>query len=403
MTRKMVLWLITVLCTGAALAQMPISGIQAATGRQAKKSPVAYVYVNVTAGNQPQIWGFAADSSGGLTGIPGSPFTGFANIGYWAGKNGYLFGTEGTTDATYIYSYSVSSIGVPVKVAKIKAAGKYVGISGLFFDRTAQDLYDYEVDYGGNNYYRSFRIDRSTGRLTYLGGLNVGYGSGPGGKMSFAGDNLYAYQALNSCLYWSCNWGVLGARRSSKGKLTGSSAGSNPPTPNKDGDYYLADYAGADPTHHVAIAVQAVSQIYPFGNDGLPQLATYTVHSDGSLTTDSAYWNMPTTANQGYWGPYDVEISPSGKLLAVAGTAGLEVFHFNGSKPITPYTGLLENDEIDQCLWDNDNHLYAISSKSNRLFVFTVTPTGYYQAPGSPYVIGPVTGTQVIVLPMTSQ
>jgi hypothetical protein len=220
--------------------------------------------------------------------------------------------------------------------------------------------------------------------------------------MTFAGDNLYAYQAFNSCLYWSCNWGVLGARRNSKGKLTGSSAGSNPPTA-KEGDYYLADYAGADPTQHVAIAVQAVSQIYPFGNDGLPQLATYTVHSDGSLTTDSAYWNMPTTANQGYWGPYDVEISPSGKLLAVAGTAGLEVFHFNGSKPITPYTGLLENDEIDQCLWDNDNHLYAISSKSNRLFVFTVTPTGYYQAPGSPYVINQVTGTQVIVLPMTSQ
>jgi WD40 repeat protein len=106
---------------------------------------------------------------------------------------------------------------------------------------------------------------------------------------------------------------------------------------------------------------------------------------------------MPTTASLAV---KDIEISPSGKLLAVAGTAGLEVFHFNGSNPITPYTGLLENDEIDQCLWDNANHLYAISSKSNLLFVFTVTPTSYYQAPGSPYVIGPVTGTQVIVLPI---
>jgi hypothetical protein len=395
MTRngKMVFWLITVLCTGAAFAQVPVPGIRAATGLQANKSPVAYVYVNVTAGNQPQIWGFAADSSGGLTGISGSPFPGFANIGYWAGKNGYLFGTESTTDATYIYSYSVSSIGVPTKVAKIKAAGQYFGIFGLFLDRTAEDLYDFQVNFGSNNYYQSLRIDQSTGRLTYLGGLNVGFDSGPGGKMTFAGDNLYAYTPYNFC-YYSCSWGILGARRNSKGKLIAANgAGGGPPTP-KDGDAYLAVYAGADPTDHVAIAVQAFNQ---FGNDGLPQLANYTVHSDGSLTTQSAYWNMPTTANQGV---NDMEISPSGKLLAVAGTAGLEVFHFNGSNPITPYTGLLENDEIDQCLWDNDNHLYAISSKSNLLFVFTVTPTGYYQAPGSPYVIGPVTGTQVIVLPI---
>ena len=386
-----VVWLIVASCAAFATTAQPH------TSGQAGKS-VAYVYVNVTEGNTAEIYGFAADSNGGLSGIQGSPFPGFADVGYWTGKNGYLFATDGTPDATYIFSYLVSSIGVPRKVAKIKVAGQNVGVCCLFLDRTSEDLYDYEVDYGGNNYYRSFRIDNSTGRLTYLGGLNVGFDSGPGGKMTFAGDNLYAFSAYNFC-YYSCYWGVLGAHRNSKGKLTGDSkAGGNPPTA-KDGDAYLADYAGADPTHHVAIAVQAVSQIYPFGNDGLPQLATYTVHSDGSLTTDSAYWNMPTTANQGYWGPYDVEISPSGKLLAVAGTAGLEVFHFNGGKPITPYTGLLTNDEIEQCLWDNDNHLYAISSKSGLLFVFTVTPTSYRQAPGSPYPIYGA-GAEVIVLPL---
>src|ERR1700733_542970 len=237
MTRKskLVFWLITVLDTGAAFAQVLTPDFQAAAGSQANKSPVAYVYVNVGAGSQPEIIGFAADSSGGLTGISGSPFPGFADVGYWAGKKGYLFGLDGTTDGTYINSYFVSSLGVPSTVAKIKAGGDYAGEYGLFLDRTAEDLYYFEQDFGSNNYYQSFRINRSTGKLTNLGTYNVGYNSGPGGAMSFAGDNLFAYQAFNPCTGAS-QWGILGARRNSKGKLTGASrAGGDPPIP-KDGD-----------------------------------------------------------------------------------------------------------------------------------------------------------------------
>jgi hypothetical protein len=103
---------------------------------------------------------------------------------------------------------------------------------------------------------------------------------------------------------------------------------------------------------------------------------------------------MPTSAVNGV---LDIEMAPSGKLLAVGGTAGLQVFHFNGSNPITHYTGLLTTDGIDQFFWDNDNHLYAISAKSGKLFVFTITPTGFSQAPGSPYTISQP--ANIIVLP----
>jgi hypothetical protein len=72
----------------------------------------------------------------------------------------------------------------------------------------------------------------------------------------------------------------------------------------------------------------------------------------------------------------------------VAGTGGLQVFHFNGASPITGYTGLLTTDEIDQFFWDNQNDLYAISRTAGKLFVFTITPSGYHQAPGSPYSVG---------------
>ena len=138
----------------------------------------------------------------------------------------------------------------------------------------------------------------------------------------------------------------------------------------------------ADSTNHVAISAQAYS--WCCGNYGLPQLATYTAHADGNLTTKSTYRNMPRTANQSV---YDLAVSPSGKLLAVGGSNGLQVFHFNGGSPITHYTGLITSDEINQVSWDNDNHLYAVSHISGNLFVFTVTPTGHHQAPGSPYAI----------------
>ena len=105
---------------------------------------------------------------------------------------------------------------------------------------------------------------------------------------------------------------------------------------------------------------------------------------------------MPDTAVGGI---SDLAISPSGKLLAVSGTAGLQIFHFNGSDPITHYTGLLTTDDVSQIFWDNDNHLYAISESSGKLFVFTVTPTNFSQAPGSPHSVNKP--TYVTVLPRT--
>jgi hypothetical protein len=78
-------------------------------------------------------------------------------------------------------------------------------------------------------------------------------------------------------------------------------------------------------------------------------------------------------------------MSPSGELLAVAGTGGLQIFHFNGANPITPYTGPLTTDQVDKMFWDKDNHLYAISQSAGQLYVFTITSTVNSQASGSPY------------------
>jgi hypothetical protein len=43
--------------------------------------------------------------------------------------------------------------------------------------------------------------------------------------------------------------------------------------------------------------------------------------------------------------------------------------------------------EIDAIKWDTSNHLYAISTRTNRLFVYTVTGTSIKEAPGSPSTV----------------
>jgi len=158
----------------------------------------------------------------------------------------------------------------------------------------------------------------------------------------------------------------------------------NPTIPSAgSGNFYCPYLAAADPINHVAIALTPLNdstwqQVAP------TQFAAYTSDASGNLTTNNTLSNMPRTAVGGvlhYW------MSPSGKLLAVAGTGGLQVFHFNGANPITHYTGLLTKNQVDQVFWDNSSHLYAMSRAAGKLFVFTVTPTSVTEAAGSPYAI----------------
>jgi len=206
--------------------------------------------------------------------------------------------------------------------------------------------------------------------------------------LSFLGNNKFGYSS--SCYHYSA--GIYEFFRSSTGTLTLSGNAARTPSP-ASGNFYCTYLTAADPTNHVAISVQQLSGS-TWATVGSPQLATYTAGTSGHLTTKSTFSNMPHTAVQFVT---DLKMSPSGKLLAVAGSAGLQVFHFNGSYPITHYTALLTTDSIDQMFWDNANHLYAISRSTNKLFVFTITPYSAKQAPGSPYTI--TTPMNIAVLP----
>lgn len=368
--------LIAIISTGMAVAQIAPS----------EKSPVAFVYVSSSPGNNTtEINGFAAASNGELTPVSGSPFStnGVTSI---ALTSQYLFGSNSVD----IYSYSIASDGALAEVSSINAqqeSGSGCGDpTDLFLDHTGATLYD--MDYiadCANNAYQYFTVEGS-GDLSYLGMTNVATPAFETG-MSFIGNNLYAYGA--SCYHFSPS--IHGFQRNSDGTLT--SLSDNPAMPKAQaGDGYCPYLAGADPTNHVAISMQEM-QGYG-GTVGPPQLAVYTADDAGNLTTTSTYGNMPKT---GVKAVTYLSMSPSGKLLAVSGTKGLQAFHFNGANPITHFTSLLTKDEVDQMFWDNNNHLYAISRSAGKLFVFTITPTSAKEAPGSPYAI--TSPQNIIVLP----
>jgi hypothetical protein len=237
------------------------------------------------------------------------------------------------------------------------------------------------MEYNGsgctNNTFESFTLNKANAHLAQLGN------SGPNAWLnlpaSFLANNQYAYSAVCS---GNMYWGIYGFKRESDGMLTEADITAKPPAA-PTGYFYCPSQAATDLENHVAISMQPVNQ-ETFAPDKPAQVATFTAAANGNLSTTSTAANMPKTS---VGSVTDLSMAPSGKLLAISGTGGLQVFHFNGASPMTAYTGLLTKDEIDQFFWDNQNHLYAISRTAGKLFVFTVTPTGYSQASGSPYSI----------------
>jgi hypothetical protein len=385
MTRhvNLVACLVATLFTGAAFSQRATTEPNARISAAVTSSPVAYVYVlSSPSSNKNVINAYSVASNGKLTPLAGSPFSAADGYGGSMAINGTnLF----ATNEVQIVSYSIAATGALHRSASIDAQRFNQSDCGgpiyLFLDRTGATLYDEDIyNDCANNAYQFFALEGTAGGLNYRG---VTANSTPEFyvPLSFTGNNDYAYGA--SCYHW--NQMIFGFARGSDGALT--SLAINPPMPaEKAGDFYCPYLTAADSANHVAVAVQPVnnSSLQPAGSY---QLATYTADSSGNLSTNSHYSNMPTVA---VGDVADIAMSPSGKLLAVAGSSGLQVFHFNCNSQITHYTGVLTTDavaQVDQLFWDNANHLYAISQSAGKLFVFTVTATSYSQAAGSPYTI----------------
>jgi hypothetical protein len=375
--------LLATISLGTALAQTATTEPEATPA--ATSSSVAYVYVS----RPTHVDGFAVSSAGKLTAVPGSPFSNIA-LSHMSVNKSFLFGAS--DDNQDIYTYSIASTGA-LKQVSVVNTHKYnppdnncFDVGPTILDTTGTTLYndDYNCD-GDSQYLQSYKIE-SNGDLQFLansGGASEDYFMSPPVML---GTNKFSYVIG---LYGEGQAGGLfqGYKRESNGSLQLENISYEFPKPKNPDDVYTPNHViAADASDHLAIAIEPQNNISD-DNDGPLVLASYTANSNGNLTTTNTYENMP--AAEVY--PYAMSISPSGKLLAIGGgcsdcQAGFQVFHFNGSSPITHYTGLLHSSEIFlQFGWDKENHLYALSA--NNLHVYTATSTSIKEVAGSPYSI----------------
>ncbi len=349
-------------------------------------SPVAYIYVAHTPhnSNTNEILGFSVAADGRLTPLTGSPF--MEDVTSMAVDGSHLVAASRSTPE--VNTYAIQHDGALTFLAstdysQYNSSSDDCGDAGqIFFDHTGDDLYIQEFNGSSacaNTVVASFKLNKSSGDLKYLGTDVTGVFPGENMAASFTGNNLYAYSAVNSdCMYYD----IYGYLRTSSGDLKSLNFSHNLPEPRSGVSRYVPNLAATDPANHVAFTEQPAKP--PACASGPLQLATYTIDSKGNLTTASTYKNMPDTKIAD---AYDMKMSPSGKVLALAGQQGLQVFHFNGAEPITKDTGLLTTDPVTQMFWDNCNHLYAISPSTGKLRIYTITPTGFAEAPGSPVAI----------------
>lgn len=375
------------------------------TGVVAAQSPIAYVYVAQTdpASSQPYynqpIYAYAADSSGKLTPVQGSPFTQVS--GQMVGTSGSHFITRGRDDGmqsgliplNYLFSYDVAPNGAIEQQVSAIDTQSYGGsdcTSGNG-DRWPDGA---ELDHTGKYVYvpfcesaiQTYKIS-SSGDLTFQ---NVTTLTNPdqtvGGLPKLTGNNAFGYYQTiaNTDATHGPNGAFDALARQSDGSLQdiGIPTVTGPTLP----DNYFWSFDGVlsnDPANHLAVMLGMRKFTPPstIANEGCA-LASFTVGNQGQLTSTNTFDNMPPVCGQ------SMLLSPSGKVLVVLPYNGtsLQFFHFNGAQPITAFTAVKGSSGwFTKLAWDSSNHLYALNGLSGRLHVYTVSSSSVVEAPGSPY------------------
>ncbi len=398
--------LISSLALVSALAFVP------QTRAQSTSATAADVYIQIQ-GPEGAVYGFNASSTGQLSAIPGSPFKLGTQI---IGSNSSQFFTLGQT---LIHSYGIASNGaigsqlgqIPVlDYSGGACGGGTTGENGAVLDHTGKYIYVMlEGNFSGSvvcGAYQSYLIN-SDGSFTFDGDTEITSPNETGsadccfGLPSILGNESFAYSNYMAPQNY---WVLSGFRRESSGTLDYLPDFTYTAPTNTGG--YNADSADASPTGNYAVlALTVPDQAYP------AQLGSFTVNSEGNLTTTNTSTNMPSTKLT----EFSTTFSPSGNFFVAYGTSGgtnanakggIEIYNFNGAAPLTLYKTLLEGTPINQVAWDSSNHMYAISTANNELYIFTVTPTSVVEdsstSIGNPFKLVVVSQTAMCSAPTSN-
>ena len=344
---------------------------------------------------------YNAASNGSLSLVAGSPFS---VTGSAVGSNGKYFVSLGTT---YLRSYPVASNGAIKGQASQINTALYQGAScgttfGGTLDRTGTQAYIQFQFLGsydeGCDALQSYTMNATSGAFTFGGVAQFGgeKNQALGGPLVIAGNNAHAYAFPK----YYCDNFFHAFYRDKFGAMNNDTE-FTPTFPPPNGAEWFPIAMASDnqnlPTSHMAVSLHGSTDVC---TSGPPSLASYTVDPKGNLLYNGAL--LKPAVN-----PVSMAINPQGNLLAVGAAAadlwnanygpGLQVFHFNGANPITSLSKVLTTAPIDTIRWDSNNHLYALSNATKKLYAYTVTSSGVTAVPGSPYTIAGVPNALVVV------
>jgi hypothetical protein len=340
----------------------------------ASAAPVAYAFVST--GNPNNVYSLAVSSSGSFThvGTASSPTA----IYHLSATSKFVFGIDNLSN---IYTYSIGSTGA-LKLVATTNAGKYVsGYSSAYsipltqLDSAGATIYTIVGTSQTDWHMESFKIE-SNGELQFLGSSYADPNAL--NQIRFVQGGQYAitdgcYNTAPGASFTTDSNDVndlVTYKHESNGFLTYTATSNDTPVAQSPYEY-CAGLNASDSANHLAAAFTIFN---PPGDDGEGGMAlgTYTVNSSGTPSTTSDYETMPVTSVAAS----AIGIDPTGKLLAVVGSGALEVFHFNGAKPITKYTGEINTSGANRFVaWDKSSHMYMLTDHS--VDIYNATPTTF--------------------------
>jgi len=357
-------WLVAISLFVSALTFLPAASAAPAS------SPAAYVYIQIQ-GPAGAVYGFSASSTGQLHAIPGAPWK---PAGLIVGSTATKFLSLGKD---LLHSYGVASSGALQSQLSQEPVFEYTGSScgdstqganGAVLDHSGKYIYVLIEGYSCAAYQSyiingdgSFNFDGDTEK-----NLESSDVTNTVGLPSILGNESFAYSDF---YYLDSGPSLIGFQRESSGTLELMQFKETDPTLN---GYPAAARPDASPAGNYIVV-----QLY--ADDSTPmQLASYSVDSQGNLSTTNTAADMPTSS----FSAPQTKFSPSGDMVAAyadgaitGGNSGIEIYKFNGAAPLTLYKTLLSGTPIDDVAWDSSNHMYAISNAEGKLYVFTVTTT----------------------------